>query len=97
MIAYAKSKGTPIPGFLVPLTGILLLLGGLSFVLGYQPLIGIVLITVFLVPTTFIMHRFWSAPQEQKMPEMINFTKNIALIGYTLMMLALETPWVFSL
>jgi|SRR3989338_2681589 len=97
MTGYVKSKNVPLPGLAVIVSGLLLLLGGLSIVLGYQTLIGIILVLVFLVPTSFIMHRFWSAPEEQKMHEMINFMKNMALIGYTLMLLAISTPWYLSL
>jgi len=97
MTGYVKSKNVPLPGLAVIVSGLLLLLGGLSILLGYQTLIGIILVLVFLVPTSFIMHRFWSAPEEQKMHEMINFMKNMALIGYTLMLLAISTPWYLSL
>jgi hypothetical protein len=30
------------------------------------------------------------------MSEMVNFTKNVALIGYTLMIVAIPQPWPFS-
>lgn len=96
MAGYAQSKGVPIPNVAVPLTGVILLLGGLSMLLGIYPLIGIALILIFLVPTTFMMHQFWKVPEEQKMGEMVNFLKNIALIGYTLALLAVPTPWPFS-
>lgn len=33
----------------------------------------------------------------QKMNDMINFTKNWALMGYTLMILAIPQPWPWSL
>ena len=97
MAGYAKSKGVPIPDITIPLTGFLLLLGGLSLLLGIYPYIGIALIVIFLVPVTFMMHNFWAVPKEQKMADMVHFLKNIALIGSTLMLLAIPTPWPFSL
>ena len=97
MVGYSKSKGVPMAGVAVPVAGIMLLLGGLSFLLGVYTLIGVILIVAFLVPVSFKMHQFWKAPEEQKMAEMTNFLKNMALIGSALMFLAIETPWAFSL
>ena len=97
MIGYAKSKNVPLAKLAVPVTGLLLLLGGLSFLLGYYPQIGVLLIAVFLIPVSFLMHNFWAVPEDQKMAEMVNFTKNMALLGSALMFLAISTPWPFSL
>jgi len=97
MAGYAKSKGVPIPDITIPLTGLLLLLGGLSLLLGIYPYIGVALIVIFLVPVTFMMHNFWAVPKEQNMADMVHFLKNIALIGSTLMFLAIPSPWPFSL
>jgi putative oxidoreductase len=52
--------------------------------------LGLWLIVIFLVPTTFIMHQFWKVSDPMmKMGETINFTKNIALIGSALMLIAM--------
>lgn len=58
MTGYAASKGVPSPKLAVVATGVLLLLGGLSILLGYQPTIGVLLIVIFLVPVAFMMHNF---------------------------------------
>jgi uncharacterized membrane protein YphA (DoxX/SURF4 family) len=88
MAVYAQSHGVPAAKLAVILTGLLLLLGGLSVLLNYKPFIGIILLLVFLIPTTFIMHNFWSVQDQQmKMLEMVNFLKNFALIGFLLMLL----------
>lgn len=98
MAEYAKSKGVLYPHLAVAFTGILLLLGGLSILFGTYPRIGILFLLIFLLPTTFIMHNFWTIQDPQfKMIEMINFLKNLALLGATLMFLAIPTPWKFSL
>jgi uncharacterized membrane protein YphA (DoxX/SURF4 family) len=98
MAGYAGSKGVPMPKIAVPASGALVVIGGLSILLGFQPLIGVIAILLFLLPTTFMMHNFWSVTDPmQKMSEMVNFTKNWALIGYTLMLLAIPMPWMYSL
>jgi len=98
MSGYAASKGVPAPKLAVGGSGLLLLLGGLSILLGYQPYIGAILIVVFLVPVAFMMHNFWTISDPQaKMGEMVNFLKTIALAASALMFLAIPTPWPFSL
>ena len=37
----------------------LALVGGLSIILGFKARLGAVLIILFLVPVTFMMHKFW--------------------------------------
>jgi putative oxidoreductase len=99
MIAgYAKSKGTPMAEVAVGGTGLLLLLGGASLLLGYHPTIGAILLVVFLLGVSFRMHNFWAVKDPMaKMAERINFTKNMALLGFLLMTLAIPRPWLMSL
>ena len=98
MAGYAGSKGVPMPQVGVPVSGLLILIGGVSILLGAWPTYGAIAILVFLLPTTFMMHNFWAVQDPmQKMNEMINFTKNWALMGYTLMILAVPQPWPYSL
>ena len=81
MIGYARSKGVPYPEAAVLGTGALLVLGGLSLLAGRQKA-GAGLITTFLTGVTPMMHDYWNVTdQGQRMNEMINFGKNIALIG----------------
>ncbi|GBD11978.1 Inner membrane protein YphA [bacterium HR23] len=98
MAGYAQSKGVPLPKLAVAGTGLLLLLGGLSVLLGFLPQIGAILLLVFLLPVTFWMHRFWEVKdQMMAMAEMVNFSKNLALAGFALILLALTwkfgSPW----
>jgi len=99
MIAgYAKMKGTPAPTVAVAGSGVLLLLGGFSLLLGYQPIVGIGLLVVFLLGVSFRMHDFWSVQDPQmKMAEMVNFMKNMGLLGLLLMLAAMARPWPMSL
>lgn len=46
MSGYAESKGTPAPQVAVAGSGVMLLAGGLSVVLGVLPVIGLILITI---------------------------------------------------
>jgi putative oxidoreductase len=98
MTGYAKMKGTPAPAAAVAGSGLLLLLGGLSLLLGFHPTIGVILLAIFLIPTSFLIHNFWAVQDPQaKMNDMVNFEKNIALLGFLLMTLLIARPWPMSL
>ena len=85
-IAYAASQGTPMPNILVPVSGVLALLGGLSIALGIKAKCGAWLIVLFLVPVTYMMHRFWGLTDPQAaMMQQIMFMKNVSMLGGALL------------
>ncbi|MFF0490891.1 DoxX family membrane protein [Nocardia sp. NPDC004068] len=89
MGGYAASKGVPSARLAVLGTGVLLLLGGLSVLLGIWADLGALLLLVFLLPTAFLMHAFWKESDPQaRQGEMVNFNKNVALAGACLMLFA---------
>ena len=98
---YAASRKIPMATQVVLGTGVLLSLGGVSGLLGVFPQIGLWLIVAFLVGTTPMMHNFWSVSDpNQKAMEMVQFTKNVALLGATLMMVVFTNflgPWPFRM
>jgi putative oxidoreductase len=83
-IGYAAAQGVPLAQLAVPLAGVIALLGGLSVLLGYKTRYGALLLAIFLIPVTLMMHRFWAVtdPQMAQM-QMIQFMKNMALLGAT--------------
>ncbi|MFZ8848244.1 MAG: DoxX family membrane protein [Minisyncoccia bacterium] len=98
LAGWVQSKNVPAPRLMVALTGILLLIGGLSILLGVYIEIGILALTLFFLPVTFVMHDFWRETDPQmKMMQMINFMKNLALWGAILTLLFIPQPWPFSL
>jgi len=98
LTGYAQSKGVPSPRLAVLAAGVLLLIGGLSILTGFLPLVGVIALVLFFVPVTFMMHAFWQVQDPMaKMGEMVNFTKDVALLGSALMFLAVPQPWPFSI
>jgi uncharacterized membrane protein YphA (DoxX/SURF4 family) len=98
MARSAAAHGVPAPEVAVIGAGLLLLVAGLSFLLGVFPRIGVAAIVLFLVPVTLIMHPFWAdRSTAQQQSDLINFTKNVALLGSSLMFLAVPRPWPYSL
>lgn len=97
MKGYAASKGVPAPGLAIAFTGLLLVFGGAGVLAGVYIQWAILALVIFLVPVSFQMHAFWKIPDPMmKMNEMVNFTKNMALFGAVLMLLAIPTPWPFA-
>jgi putative oxidoreductase len=85
-IDYAASMGVPMAGFLVPLSGVIAAAGALSILAGYKAKAGAWLIILFLIPVTFMMHKFWAVTDPMMMQMQLSmFMKNIALTGGALM------------
>src|SRR6202022_683005 len=78
---YAGSKNVPIPDIAVTATGLALIAGGTSILLGVKPKLGVAAIVGFLASVSPMMHDFWSAQDpQQRMNEMIHFSKNMAML-----------------
>ncbi len=88
LTGYARHKGVPSPRAAVLLSGAMLIIGGLGFLLNTEISKSALLLIIFMVPTTFMMHAFWKDGEASaKMNDRIAFMKNCALIGALLMML----------
>ena len=98
MSGYAGSKGVPAPYLATVGTGVMLVLGGISVVLGFLPVLGLLLLILFLLPTSFLMHNFWTIQDpQQRAAEQINFLKNIALTGAALALMYGAATWPLTL
>ncbi|HEV7780803.1 MAG TPA: DoxX family protein [Chitinophagaceae bacterium] len=86
-IAFAASKGVPLASVMVPFSGIMELVGGISILIGYEARIGAWLIVLFMLPVTFVLHAFWKIKDPmQKQMEMATFLKNISIMGGALIL-----------
>ena len=95
---YAGAKHVPKPDVAVTLTGALLMVGGASVILGLKPKVGTAAIAGFLLGVSPMMHDFWRAEDpNQRMNDMINFLKNMALLGAALALAGVEEPWPMAL
>ncbi len=98
MAQYAASKNIPIPDLAVTASGVTLLLGGASVLLGVKPKLGTALIAGFLAGVSPLMHDFWRIEDpNQRQNDLINFSKNAALLGAALALMSIEEPWPASL
>ncbi|MCI0695517.1 DoxX family protein [candidate division KSB1 bacterium] len=86
MVSYATVKGVPLPQASVILSGLVLVLGAISVLVGFRGKIGAWLVTAFLLATAFVMHRFWGVSDAMAAEvETANFFKNFIMAGAALM------------
>ncbi len=89
LTGYAKSKNVPLARLAVIVSGIMMLLGGFGILLWVYLKISLVLLAIFLLCVSIQMHAFWKESDPAlKMPDQINFMKNMALLGALLVILA---------
>lgn len=94
---YAQTKNVPLAEAAVAGTGVVLIAGGASILLGIKPRLGTAAIAGFLAGVSPVMHDFWRVNEpNQRMNEMINFSKNMALLGSALALMGLDEPWPVS-
>jgi putative oxidoreductase len=82
MTQYAQAKGVPQARLATAVSGVWIVIGGLSVALGLWGDNGALMLVVFLVPATFVMTNFWAVDDPMaKQTEQVMFMKNIALCG----------------
>jgi putative oxidoreductase len=84
-IASAAQHGVPMADLLVPASGLIALVGGLSLLFGYRAKLGAWLLVLFLVPVTLTMHNFWAMndPVMVRMQQVM-FVRNVVMVGVAL-------------
>lgn len=81
-VQYLTTLKVPFPKFLAICSNIVSIIGGIGIVFHSYSLYGSILIILFLLPSTFIAHRFWNIEdKKEKNNQMQHFMKNVALIG----------------
>ena len=93
---YIGSKGLPMPQVLAALTIVLELGGGLMIAAGFKARWTAVAFFLWLIPTTFIFHKFWGIDAAQVQNQMNNFMKNISIMGGMALLFAYG-PGAYSL
>lgn len=94
---YAKSKNIPLADAAIVGTGLMLIAGGASILAGVKPKYGAALIAGFLAGVSPVIHNFWRMEDpDQRMNDVENFAKNLALLGAALALMAVEEPWPVS-
>lgn len=97
-LTYASAAHVPAAKIVVPIAGLMILVGGLSILFGYRAKLGALLIIIFLIPVTPMMHNFWAVtdPRMHEVHE-VNFLKNLSLLGAAFLITQFGAgPWSFD-
>ncbi|MBE7942441.1 MULTISPECIES: DoxX family protein [Ramlibacter] len=78
---YIASMNVPMPQVAAAIAVAAELGLGLAVLLGIQARWAALGLAIFTAVITPIFHAFWNAPEAQHMMQMLNFTKNLAIIG----------------
>lgn len=63
-------------------------IGGLFVLLGFNVRLGAVMLILFLIPITVLMHPFWMESGLDKMLQMTMFMKNLSILGGVMILAA---------
>ncbi len=85
------AKGIPLASVALVITLFIEIGGGLMVLTGYKAKYAALVIALWLIPVTLAFHHFWGIPAEQQQEQMINFLKNVAIMG-GLLVLAYASP-----
>lgn len=95
-VAYMTGAGIPHADILVWVAAVAELAGAVSLALGLLARTGALGLIAFLVPTTILFHDFWNQSGIVMTTQLVNFAKNVAIIG-GLMLIVAHGPGRWSL
>lgn len=81
VVGYMASEGVPAPNVMLAGSIVFLIAGSLSVILGYKTRLGATLLLIFLMLATYWFHDFWTFEGPEKDTQMIQFLKNLSLMG----------------
>lgn len=84
---YMASKGLPMVEVLLALSIVIEIGGALMIILGWKARLAAAALFLWMIPVTLMFHNFWAMPPDQVQMQMINFFKNLAIMGGLLMVL----------
>jgi putative oxidoreductase len=82
------SAGVPSPQLMLVGAIVFLVAGSLSVIVGYKAHIGAALLLTFLVLATYYFHPFWKVEGHAQQEYMIQFMKNLSMMGAMLFIMA---------
>ena len=85
---YMAAEGVPMPQLMLAGAIAFLIAGSLSVIAGYRTRTGASLLLIFLFLATYFFHDFWTFEGEAQQQQMIQFMKNLSLMGTMVFLIA---------
>jgi putative oxidoreductase len=77
--------GVPFAYVIAPFGAVAEFAGGIAIMLGIATRYAALVMIGFVIVATLISHRFWAVPADQQPMQMVQFAKNVAIVGGFLM------------
>jgi len=94
--AYMAAEGLPLPAVTAAVVILMEFFVGLAIVLGFWTRPLALLLALYTLGTALVGHRYWTMAGAEHMANMINFYKNLSIIG-GLLLLCLTGPGRYSI
>ena len=88
VVKVMESVGIPAPSFMLAGAIVFLIVGSLSVIVGYKARFGAALLLIFLVLASYYFHAFWKLEGQAQQEQMIQFMKNLSMMGAMLFIMA---------
>jgi putative oxidoreductase len=83
---FMTAKGVPMTPTLLVAAIAVELLGALAIIAGFQVRLAAWALATYLIPTTLIFHNFWAMQGMERHENLIQFLKNMSIMGGLLVM-----------
>ncbi|MGN6283339.1 DoxX family protein [Frateuria sp.] len=95
-VGYMASQGLPVPTLAAAVVVIMEFFVGLAILLGFCTRPLALLLALYTLGTALIGHHYWTMDGTERMANMINFYKNLSVIG-GLLLLCVTGPGRYSM
>jgi len=93
---YMTQAGIPAARTLAVIAGLAEIAGGLSIAFGFLARLGALGLFLYMIPVTLTFHHFWTFEGAEQKAQLVNFMKNLAIMGGLLVLYA-EGPARYSI
>jgi putative oxidoreductase len=87
-LQHMEQAGIPAAHLLLLVAAFAEIFGALALMTGFLARLGAIGLVVYLAITTLVFHHFWDLGGDEQKMQMINFMKNLAIIGGLLVLSA---------
>jgi putative oxidoreductase len=81
IVGYATAVHLPAPGVAIAVAAAIELACGLAILAGFKTRAAAWLLFLYLIPVSYIFHNFWAVQGQEQQTQMVNFLKNMAIMG----------------
>ena len=95
-VALMATLNLPVPTIAAVVVVVMEFFVGIAIVIGFYTRPLAVLLALYTLATAFIGHHYWTLPDAERVANMINFYKNISIVG-GLLLLCITGPGRYSI